>query len=162
MVSLDEEDRITAWSAVIVNNTGSAHVHLANPQDERALAAARRVFEPLVGRPGSGVARLFTADEVRARGGDPTVAFALAPEEGFVFGSGYAGAAYETSENPGHHGFDSERPDMQAAMLVFGPPVVPGPIPDAALIDVGPSIASWLGLALPDVQGRARIELVRR
>ena len=43
---------------------------------------------------------------------------------------------------------------MQASLLMRGPGVQPGPIEDARLIDIAPTIASWLGVALPDVEGR--------
>jgi predicted AlkP superfamily pyrophosphatase or phosphodiesterase len=52
------------------------------------------------------------------------------------------------------HGYDPERPEMQASLLWLGPGVKPGPRQGTRLIDVAPTIASWLGLTLAHTDGR--------
>ena len=53
------------------------------------------------------------------------------------------------------HGYNPERPAMQASLLVLGAGIAKGPIPDARLVDIAPTIGAWLGLSMPDVDGRA-------
>jgi len=52
------------------------------------------------------------------------------------------------------HGYDRSRPEMRASLIVFGPNVPHGSQPDARLVDVAPTIASWLGLSLGETDGK--------
>jgi len=54
----------------------------------------------------------------------------------------------------GTHGHDPARPEMAAALVIVGPGVRPGrEIANARMIDVGPTVAALLGLALPAATG---------
>jgi hypothetical protein len=44
---------------------------------------------------------------------------------------------------------------MRASLLVLGPQIPRGRIEGARLIDIAPTIASWLGPTLPEAEGRA-------
>ena len=81
------------------------------------------------------------------------LAFEAAP--GFQF-AGTAFGAY-VQPNPtshGTHGYDPERPEMKASLLMIGPGIASGAIAHAHLVDIAPTIAGWLGLSLPDVDGK--------
>jgi predicted AlkP superfamily pyrophosphatase or phosphodiesterase len=92
-------------------------------------------------------------DQVLAAGGDPGAFLALDAAEGTYFGWGLT--SFETSATSrGTHGFDPERPDMQASLLMYGAGIAPGVLENARLIDVAPTIAQWLGVSMPDVDGR--------
>jgi predicted AlkP superfamily pyrophosphatase or phosphodiesterase len=56
----------------------------------------------------------------------------------------------------GTHGYDPERPEMAAALLVVGPDARAGhEIANARMIDVGPTVAGLLGLRMPAATGKA-------
>ena len=62
---------------------------------------------------------------------------------------------------PGAHGYLSTDADMHAILIVSGAGVKRGVIvPQARTIDIAPTIAQWLGLALPDAEGRVLNEIV--
>ena len=85
----------------------------------------------------------------------PVSAFlALEASEGVYFGAGYGGDYESPAAIAATHGYDPERPAMQASLLLLGPGVAPGPIAGARLIDIAPTMAHWLGLPMPDVEGR--------
>jgi hypothetical protein len=46
---------------------------------------------------------------------------------------------------------------MLASLLLLGPGIGQGPIANARLVDIAPTIASWLGLAMPNVDGRVLV-----
>jgi predicted AlkP superfamily pyrophosphatase or phosphodiesterase len=111
-------------------------------------------FTALATTPGSGIGRVYTSDEIRARGGHPGAFLALEAAPGFAFQDGYTGEVIVPSSSKGTHGYDPERPEMSSSLIVHGPGIKPGPVAGARLIDLAPTVASWLGLALPGAQGR--------
>ncbi|MEO8179706.1 MAG: hypothetical protein ABI895_12805 [Deltaproteobacteria bacterium] len=47
---------------------------------------------------------------------------------------------------------------MKASLLLFGPNIPHGQLEHARLIDIAPTVASWLGLEMQNVEGR-RLEV---
>jgi hypothetical protein len=44
------------------------------------------------------------------------------------------------------HGYDPERPEMKASLLLLGPSIQHGQVRAARLVDIAPTIAQWLSL----------------
>jgi hypothetical protein len=146
LVTLGSDGHPASWRTVVTTHGGLAHFFGNDPGAGEAL---HRLFDPLAGAPGSGIARVYSAEEIRARGGDPRALLAIGAAEGFVFTSGYQGEAMAPAGKPGHHGFDPEQPAMRASLLLYGGAIPAGRLPEARLIDVAPTVARWLGLSLP-------------
>jgi hypothetical protein len=68
---VDAKGKPTEWRAAGQFAGGLAYLYVRDRADE---SAARAVFEPRLGK---GIARIFTREELQARGGDPQAAFAL-------------------------------------------------------------------------------------
>lgn len=49
--------------------------------------------------------------------------------------------------------YDARRQEMLTLLILYGPNVPHGTIAGARLIDIGPTIASWLGLPMPQATG---------
>jgi predicted AlkP superfamily pyrophosphatase or phosphodiesterase len=151
LITVDAEGKPTDYRAASNVNGGIAYVYA---RDEATAAQALALFTPRAGQPGSGIARLYSRDELRARGGDAAAAFALEAEPGVHLGGGLA--SYETAPSMfGMHGYDPQRPEMLASLLWLGPGIQPGPRQGVRLIDIAPTVAAWLGFALPSAEGRA-------
>jgi predicted AlkP superfamily pyrophosphatase or phosphodiesterase len=142
------------WKAVTRANGGMAYVYVKDADDIATRKAIEDAFAALAAQPGSGIGRIYTSDEIQARGGDPRAFLALEASAGFAFRDGYTGDLIVSSSYKGHHGFDPERDELRSSLIVHGPGIAPGPIEGARLIDVAPTVASRLGLALPRAQGR--------
>jgi len=156
LVTLDERGRVTDWRAAILPGHGIAYVYLKDANDAQTLHEAREVFEPLVGKEGSGIARIYSPEEIRALGGDRQAAFALGAQEGYDFSSGYSGDVFlPVGTSVAGHGYDPRLPSMQASLLMFGPAIAPGKIGHARLLDVAPTVASWLELRMTGMEGKA-------
>jgi predicted AlkP superfamily pyrophosphatase or phosphodiesterase len=158
LVRLDPGGHPLDWKAVVLSNSGQAYVYLANPGDAATAGTVSHLFQEQAHRPSAGIGRLYDRAEIRAAGGDPRAFLALEAQLGTAFASGYAGE-YETPPTLlATHGYDPERPEMRASLLILGPrtPEIPrGHIADARLIDIAPTIADWLGLSMPGVEGRS-------
>jgi predicted AlkP superfamily pyrophosphatase or phosphodiesterase len=153
LVTTDSQGKITSWKASLLANAGQAYVYLHDPADYATREVVRAIFAEQRKLPKSGVGRVYEADEIRSRGGDPAALLALEASDDFQFGGGCTGAYSAPPAYVATHGFDPSRPEMRASMLIIGPTIAHGAIANAHIIDVAPTIAEWLGLSMPAVDG---------
>ena len=60
------------------------------------------------------------------------------------------------ADHLGHHGVVETDPDMEAIFIASGKGVMPGrTLETVRNLDIAPTIAEWLGVALPNVEGRS-------
>jgi predicted AlkP superfamily pyrophosphatase or phosphodiesterase len=162
LVTIGENGHPTAWRAAFVSSGGTGFFYVADGDGGGAsdpgggaTGALRSLLQGLVGAADGGVARLYEAPDLRARGGDPRAAFGIEAAPGFSFRGGYQGQTYPTAAGQlGQHGFDPERADMRASLIFFGGPVRSRRLDAAGLIDLAPTVARLLGFALPQATGR--------
>jgi predicted AlkP superfamily pyrophosphatase or phosphodiesterase len=155
LITLNEKDRITAWKASLITDGGSAYIYVNDRNDDATRRALTEIFKPLAGAQGSGIARVVAHDEIVAMGGDPDAFLALEAVEGTVITGDYTGKFTEPSKLGGTHGYFPDRPEMRSSLIFYGPSISPGKIANARMIDIGPTIAHWLGLDLSNAQGSA-------
>lgn len=60
----------------------------------------------------------------------------------------------ETEETFGEHGFGLHQPQAKTLFLLSGPGVKPGTLDRMDLVQIAPTLAKWMGLSLPDAQGK--------
>jgi predicted AlkP superfamily pyrophosphatase or phosphodiesterase len=155
LVRVNEKNEPVEWKAAVLASSGQAYVYLRSPADAAVAETVTRIFSEQVARPGSGIGRVYDRDQIRAVGGDPDALLALEASDGVYFGPGYGGDYETPAAIAATHGYDPGRPAMQASLLLIGPGIPAGPIAGARLVDIAPTIAQWLGLSMPDVDGRA-------
>lgn len=155
LVTMDDRNRLTDWKAVVMSNTGTAYFYVKDAGDEATKKTLREIFEPLAGKPGTGVGRIFTREQIVALGGDPEAYLAIEAADGFLFTWGYTGDLLSAARGPAGHGFAPDRADMMAALLFYGPSIAAGKLDGARLIDLAPTVAGWLGLKMDRAEGKA-------
>jgi predicted AlkP superfamily pyrophosphatase or phosphodiesterase len=153
LVTVDGAGKTLDWKATVLTNGGQAYVYVKDPADMATRKAVQDLFAARLGQPGSGIGRAYSPDEIRAAGGDPAAALALEASPGFQLAPGYTGEYAAPSKYVATHGFDPNRPEMKASLLLLGPNVPHGTIRDAHLADIAPTIAAWLGLSMGAVDG---------
>jgi hypothetical protein len=152
LLKLDGKGRPSEWSAHVLPNSGSAYVYLKDESDTAVAAATLNVFEGKLREPNGGLARIYRQAEIVAAGGDPQAFLAVEPAPGTYFGTGYD--EYEgVATYKGTHGYDPEQSHMNASLVLFGRQIAAGKLPGARLVDIAPTVAKWLGLPLPNVEG---------
>jgi predicted AlkP superfamily pyrophosphatase or phosphodiesterase len=144
---------VAKWLAVIDATGGHAYVYVKNAEDVETRKALLDTLLPLAGKPASGIKRIYRGDEIRAKGGDGAAFLALEAADSFDIIDGYRGNYLSGSIFAATHGYDPERPEMLASLLIYGPAIAPGKIERARLIDVAPTVARWLGLKLDNTEG---------
>jgi predicted AlkP superfamily pyrophosphatase or phosphodiesterase len=154
LVKMNDADHVADWKATMVVNSGQAYVYVRGAADTATREAVRRIFLAKLTDPESGIGRVYEATEITAIGGDSDAFLALEATPGYQMGPGYSGEYVVPSIYRATHGYDPRRREMRASLLLYGSNVPHGTIVGARLVDVGPTIAAWLGLSMPDVDGK--------
>jgi predicted AlkP superfamily pyrophosphatase or phosphodiesterase len=145
--------KVASWKASALSNSGSTYVYVQDPADYATREVVRALFAAKSAQADSGIGRLYEASEIRARGGDPAAFLAVEAAADYQFGGGCTTDYVAPPQYVATHGFDPKRPEMQASLLMVGPGIAHGMVENAHIVDVGPTIAAWLGLAMPNVDG---------
>ncbi len=153
LVQLNDRREIVEWKAVVQAGAGHAYIYVKDFSDSATRQKLEEILRPLAGSAGSGIGRVYSREEIRELGGDPEAFLALEGAEGFGITDGYWGDLISPATSVATHGFDPRAADMQTSLLIYGPAIPPGKIPDARLLDVAPTIARWLGLRLERAEG---------
>jgi predicted AlkP superfamily pyrophosphatase or phosphodiesterase len=129
-------------------------VYVHDAADAATRQKVKEIFEAKAHEAGSGIGRVYEADEIHKLGGDPAAFIAIEATPGFQLGPGFTGEYTGPSPYRATHGYDPNRPEMKASLLMIGPNVRHGTLANARLVDVAPTIAAWLGLTMPGVEGK--------
>jgi predicted AlkP superfamily pyrophosphatase or phosphodiesterase len=120
------------------------------PRIERAVSAIEGVDRVVSG---SGLAALGLPDPAAS---DQAPDVVVAVRDGYDVGRADSGELVVDTDatHLGHHGALNTEPSMRALFLAWGRGVTPGVrLGDVRAIDVAPTIAEWLGVALPTADG---------
>jgi len=117
---------------------------LALAKDSQSAEA----LETLARNPGAGIGRRVPVSElIRFAPELRDYTAAYEPAEGVLFGGAASGAAEIAFAGRGEHGFWPGRPDYRACLLLWGPGISPGRIPEAALTGHAKIFAELLGIS---------------
>ncbi len=155
LVEVDDRGRIRAWEASIWPAGGSCGVYLARPEDAGLRARARAVIDALVVETQGAIAKVHEGRDVIAKGGFEGASWVLEAADGYAFSGAPDGPVRGPSRELGAHGYPPTRAAMRASFVAWGAHVQPGRLGVVQMIDVAPTIARWLGIALPTAEGRA-------
>jgi predicted AlkP superfamily pyrophosphatase or phosphodiesterase len=150
---------VSDWRAVAYTSAAYAAVMLKDPNDRDALDRALAAFKAYErgDSPGArgGVLDLVDRRAMARLGADPRPAFALSPAEGFTFEGGFAADVIADAKGRGQHGYLPTPPDYRAAFIASGAGVARrADLGEVRMIDIGPTVASALGLRLRHAEGR--------
>jgi hypothetical protein len=149
-------DGIESWRAVARSNGASAFVYA---RDEEAALAARRAFAGAAER--TRAFRVVSAEEMIRGGADPEAWFGLQAQPGYAFGDALRSQLLGASPWRGVGGDLPERPEMDAALVLWGRGVREGlVVPQMAQVDVAPTLALLLGVELDAPVGRGLVGLL--
>lgn len=143
-------------SRVWIDNAGAmSFLYLQNAGDTEAENIARAWFTELMADPSNGIQSVLDRQAIAQGGGDPNAFLALEAAPGFSFSRDTTGEPITGTKKKGVHGYLPERAEMRATLLFYGPRIVPTNLVQARLLDLAPTLAGWLHLTLPVVEGRA-------
>lgn len=150
---------IKRWDAFVRGNGGSAFVYA---RDEEAAVLARRAL--VEAAEATGAFRIVSAEEMIALQTDRQAWFGLAAQPGFAFADDLRGRALvrpAAARGAAGHLGPAEAFPHRTGFVAWGAGIRVGlRVPTMHQLDVAPTVARLLGLALPGAEGRALIGLL--
>lgn len=158
LIDVDAKGKVVRWDAFAWRSGGTAAIMGAAKEHDRV----RALFDELARDPANAIGAVLEGADVERRGGFPGALVVLQAANGATFDDGAEDPVVGPSKYKGTHGYDPDKPEMKASLVLWGEGVARGAdLGDARMIDVAPTIAELAGLALPTAEGRSLIQLAR-
>jgi predicted AlkP superfamily pyrophosphatase or phosphodiesterase len=163
LLELDRRGRLRSWQAWANACEGSAQVVLRDRGNEQLKRRVEAVFEGLRAAPGTVVERVYGRGQLAELGLGGEIDYVLEARAGCYFVPEMEGETVEHS--PGTmravHGYHPDRPGYSSVFLASGCGLRPGlELPQLNIVQLGPTLAALLGLAMPEAEGRTLTEML--
>ncbi|MBI2932842.1 MAG: alkaline phosphatase family protein [Planctomycetes bacterium] len=154
-----EGGRVKRWKAMAHAHGGSATVYV---KDDVSVAEVIAVLEKAAVEGVRRRYRVLDRKRLDELGANLRAAFALEAEAGFAFSGAVQGSVVERwTSARGYHGYLPERANMATGFVAIGAGIkVGGCVERMRLIDIAPTVARLLALAMDDVEGRVVAEIL--
>ncbi len=149
LFSVDKDNKVTDWKAMLWPAGGSAAVILADPKDEQVRQRVKTLLEKLAGDPANGIDRIWTRDEIQRGRGFPPAAFLVSLKIGYEMAYALSLPLITKPSNLGMHGYVPERAEMRSSFFIVGPQVAKGrSVGEIDMRQIAPTIANILKIRL--------------
>ncbi|MEO8705691.1 MAG: alkaline phosphatase family protein [Kofleriaceae bacterium] len=139
------QDGLVAKDVAVSANGGVVYVYVLDP-------AARAAIEASLARL-PGIAKTLAKADITTLGGDPAADYALVAAPGHAFSEHREGPVLVATPGKGHHGWPPSDPAMAASFIAIGPGIAPQDLGTIRMLDIAPTLAHMLGVALPTAIG---------
>ncbi|WP_066399179.1 alkaline phosphatase family protein [Cytobacillus eiseniae] len=172
LITVDAKGNIKDWQAYCNGCDGSAYIYLNSNNEKETKSAVKEILDELIVDPSNGVEQIMTGEEAGRRGADSACAFMVEARKGYYFlehiQSEYLKEITQDDvwKNNKYmlacHGFSPEKLDYTTFFLMSGKGVQPNEIvPFMHLVDIGPTLASLLGLNLGQTDGQVIEQFIK-
>jgi predicted AlkP superfamily pyrophosphatase or phosphodiesterase len=149
LFSVDKDNNVTSWKAMLWPAGGSAAVMLADPNDEQVRARVKDLLDRLASEPANGIERIWSQEEVRQGRGFPSAAFLVSLKIGYEMAYSLSMPLITKPSNLGMHGYVPERAEMRSSFFIIGPRIPKGKsLGDIDMRQIAPTLADVLHLHL--------------
>jgi predicted AlkP superfamily pyrophosphatase or phosphodiesterase len=156
LFTVDEKGKIIDWRAMPWVTGGSAAIVLKDPNDLATLGEVRELLSKLAANPANGIDRVLDAEELHKRGGYPDASFFVGLKPGWRTGRSLDGPVVSKVKPGGTHGELPDLPELHSAFFVVGPNLPAGKnLGVIDMIDIAPTLAKEVNLALSSAEGKA-------
>jgi predicted AlkP superfamily pyrophosphatase or phosphodiesterase len=149
LFSVDKNNKVTDWKAMLWPAGGSAAVVLADPKDEPLRARVKGLLDKLASEPANGIDRIWSQDELRQGRGFPDAAFLVSLRIGYEMAYSLSMPLLTPPSNLGMHGYVPERAEMRSSFFIVGPHVLAGKsLGEIDMRQIAPTLADVLHIHL--------------
>jgi predicted AlkP superfamily pyrophosphatase or phosphodiesterase len=141
------DHKVDAASAAVNAAGGTALIYVLDPAKAGDVDAA-------IAELGDHVARRISHAELVQLGGDPAASFAIVAAPTYAFSDARTGDVVTDVSPRGTHGWPPTDPQMAASIIVYGPHVPHVTLGTVDMLDLAPTMAALLGVALPTAVGK--------
>jgi predicted AlkP superfamily pyrophosphatase or phosphodiesterase len=163
LLDFDTKGKLVSWKAWANCCEGSAQVTLYDRLDAAARRAVTAVFAELQEGSRGVVETVYTREQVEKMRVGEHIDYILEAEDGCYFIPEVEGPVIAPAEDKFRavHGYHPDRPGYSSLFLAAGAGVRQGvELRPIRIVDLGPTLAALLGLALPDAEGRVLKEML--
>jgi predicted AlkP superfamily pyrophosphatase or phosphodiesterase len=149
LFSVDKDNKVTDWKAMLWPAGGSAAVVLADPTDEPLRTRVKALLDKLASEPANGIDRILSQDELRQGRGFPNASFLVSLKIGYEMAYSLSMPLVTPPSNLGMHGYVPERAEMRSSFFIVGPHVLAGKsLGEIDMRQIAPTLADVLHIHL--------------
>jgi predicted AlkP superfamily pyrophosphatase or phosphodiesterase len=149
LFTVDKDNAITGWKAMLWPAGGSAAVMLADPADQTVRARVKALLDKLASDPTNGIERIWSPEEIQRGRGFPQAAYLIALRIGYEMAYSLSLPLITKPSNLGMHGYVPERAEMRSSFFIVGPHVARGrAMGEIDMRQIAPTIADILHVRL--------------
>jgi predicted AlkP superfamily pyrophosphatase or phosphodiesterase len=149
LFSVDKDNNVTDWKAMLWPAGGSAAVMLADPKDEQLRARVKALLDKLASEPANGIDRIWSQEEVSQGRGFPSAAFLVSLKIGYEMAYSLSMPLITKPSNLGMHGYVPERAEMRSSFFIVGPRIPAGKsLGEIDMRQIAPTLAKILHIQL--------------
>jgi predicted AlkP superfamily pyrophosphatase or phosphodiesterase len=153
LFSVDKDNKVTDWKAMLWPAGGSAAVMLADPNDGQLLAQVKALLDKLAGDPANGIDRVWSQREIQQAQGFPNAAFLVSLKIGYEMAYSLSMPLITKPSNLGMHGYVPERTEMRSSFFIVGPHIPKGKsLGEIDMRQIAPTLANILHIRLPGAE----------
>jgi predicted AlkP superfamily pyrophosphatase or phosphodiesterase len=149
LITVDKDNAITDWKAMLWPAGGSAAVMLADPSDQTVRARVKALLDKLASDPANGIERIWSQEEIQRGGGFPQAAYLISLRIGYETAYSLSLPLITKPSNLGMHGYVPERAEMKSSFFIVGPHIARGrAMGEIDMRQIAPTIADILHVRL--------------
>jgi len=149
LFTVDKDNAITDWKAMLWPAGGSAAVMLADPADQTVRARVKALLDKLASDPANGIERIWSPEEIQRGRGFPQAAYLVSLRIGYEMAYGLSLPLITKPSNLGMHGYVPERAEMRSSFFIVGPHIAKGrALGEIDMRQIAPTIADILRIRL--------------
>jgi predicted AlkP superfamily pyrophosphatase or phosphodiesterase len=149
LFSLDKDNKVTDWKAMLWPAGGSAAVVLADPNNAAVRSQVNALLDKLAADPANGIDRIWPREEIQKGGGFPSAEFLISLKIGYEIAYNMTPPLITSPSNLGMHGYVPERSEMRSSFFIVGPQVAKGrSLGDIDMRQIAPTLADILHIRL--------------
>lgn len=167
LITTDSTGAITHWDAYANGSGGSCQIVLRDPSDSKLIITLTHLLDTLLNAPNSPILNVFNKQETLEQhhlSGD--FSFVVEAVDGYIFKNNITDSLISTLSAIDctyicDHGYLPVHENMRTLLLAKGPNIRVGQvIPNACLVDEGPTFAKLLNLTLDNTDGHILEDLI--
>jgi predicted AlkP superfamily pyrophosphatase or phosphodiesterase len=147
---------VTDWQAMPWNDGGSAAIVLRDPANDAVKVKVAALLRQLQNDPQYNIAQVLDHDQLVGQGGTAQASWFVQFKPGDEMGLKPDAPILSPGHYLGMHGYAAALPEMRSTFLIAGSGVPAGKnFGSIDMRDIAPTLATLLGVSLPQAQGKA-------
>jgi len=164
LINVDSTGKPVSWKAAAWDADGSCAIILDDQEDKATAKQVTEIFSKIAARANAPISQVLLRKQLDQMGAIPQASIMLEASSGYYFGDAWTGSETRDADKDYHgtHGYLPSKLEMRSSLLIYGQAARVGARAAVTrMIDIAPTAAAVLGVALPDCQGLVLTNLIK-